>query len=382
MSELLQVAAALTRAADQNQVSVLATVVRTEGSTYRRIGARLVALPDGSHVGGVSAGCIENDVLLRAERVRAAGAVELMTYDTRSPDDLIWGFGAGCGGLSELLLEPLDPGQALVKAERLRTAAEWRRPGVLVTVIHATGVALSRGDQAILPHATARLTGFDEVVPPFRTMVEATAREMLRALSSAAVHHVWGNQELDLSYQVRFPRVRLCVCGAGPDAAPLVAMARLLGWHVSLIDHRPAMLSPDQWPGLDCTLVRSPADIAIAVERADSDAAVVMNHHYERDLEFLAAWLGSAVPFIGMLGPRQRTQLMLARLSAMDLALDGAEQRIRSPVGLDLGGETAEEIALSIVAEIKASIAGRGGGSLRDVRAPIHDRERRLEAVR
>jgi xanthine/CO dehydrogenase XdhC/CoxF family maturation factor len=118
------------------------------------------------------------------------------------------------------------------------------------------------------------------------------------------------------------------------------------------------------------------------LERASPDAAVVMNHHYERDLESLAACLDSAVPFIGVLGPRHRTGLMLDRLHARGVALQGAEQRIHAPVGLDLGGETAEEIALSIVAEIKASVAGRTGGALRNREAPIHHGEqRRLEAV-
>jgi xanthine/CO dehydrogenase XdhC/CoxF family maturation factor len=382
MSELLQVAAALSRAALDGQVSVLATVVRTEGSTYRRIGARLLILPDGSHVGAVSAGCIETDVLLRADALRTAGTAELITYDTRSSDDLVWGFGAGCGGMTQLLLEPLKPQQALSKAEWFLTIAEARRPSILATVVGATGVALQPGEQALLPHAAGGLKGFDAIPTALRAMVEATARLTLRTRSSSAVHHLWSGRELDLSYEVRLPRVRLSVCGAGPGAAPLVTMAKLLGWQVTLIDHRPAMLSAELWPGVDCITLSSTADIGAALERASPDAAVVMNHHYERDLESLAACLDSAVPFIGVLGPRHRTGLMLDRLHARGVALQGAEQRIHAPVGLDLGGETAEEIALSIVAEIKASVAGRTGGALRNREAPIHHGEqRRLEAV-
>jgi xanthine/CO dehydrogenase XdhC/CoxF family maturation factor len=284
--------------------------------------------------------------------------------------------------MTELLLEPLHPQQALAKAKSFRSIAEARRPGVLATVVKATGVALRPGDQALLPHAAARLRGFADIPTPLRAMVDATARLTLRTRSSSAVHHLWSGRELDLSYEVRLPRVRLAVCGAGPDAAPLVTMAKLLGWQVTLIDHRPAMLSAELWPGVDCILIGSRADVAVAVEQANSDAAVVMNHHYEHDLECLAAWLDSSVPFIGVLGPRHRTQLMLAQLDARGIALDGAERRIHSPVGLDLGGETAEEIALSIVAEIKAEVAGRSGEALRDRDAPIHHGDkRRLEAV-
>jgi len=376
MSELLQVAAALTRAAGEGQVSVLATVVRTEGSTYRRIGARLVALPDGSHVGVVSAGCMESDVVLRAAGVRSSGAVELMSYDTRSPEDLLWGSGSGCGGMTELLLEPLDPELALAKAERFRMVAGSRRRGVLATVIRAVGFALRSGDQAVLPHATASLMGFDDAPAPLQAIVQATARHQLSAGTSVAVHHVWGKQDLDIAYEVCAPPIRICVCGASPDAAPLVALAKWVGWQVMLIDHRPALLSPERWPEVNCLLVRSPDDVSAAVRSVACDAAVIMNHHYERDLNFLAAWLGSDVPYIGMLGPRRRTAEMLVTLASRAVPLDRVEHRIHAPVGLDLGGETAEEVGLAIIAEVRASVAGRGGGPLRNRHAPIHARDK------
>jgi xanthine dehydrogenase accessory factor len=374
MSELLQVATALTRAAGQGQVSVLATVVRTKGSTYRRIGARLVALPDGSHVGSVSAGCMEADIALRAAGVRSSGTMELMTYDTRSPEDMIWGSGSGCGGVTELMLEPLDPEQALAKARCLRAVAESTRRGVLATVIRASGLPLRPGDQAVLPHAAANLVGFEHAPAPLRAIVRSKACHQLRAGSSMAVPHVWREHTLDIAYEVWSPRIRLCVCGAGPGAAPLVAIAKWLGWQVNLIDHRPAVLSREQWPEVHCTLVASADAVIAAVRRIDCDAAVIMNHHYERDLHFLGAWLGSDVPFIGILGPRRRTAQMLATLAGSEVPLDRVYRRIHAPVGLDLGGETTEEIALSIVAEIRASVAGRGGGPLRDRQAPIHTR--------
>jgi xanthine dehydrogenase accessory factor len=375
MSELLQVASALTRAAGEGQVSVLATVVRTEGSTYRRIGARLVVMPDGSHVGAVSAGCMEADIVVRGAGIRSSGTAELMTYDTRSPEDMIWGSGSGCGGVTELLMEPLEPEMALAKAERFRMVAESRRRVVLATVIRVTGLPLGAGDQAVLPHLTARLEGFDDAPGPLRRIVQATACHQLRAGSSTAVPHVWGEHALDIAYEVCSPRIRVCVCGAGPDAAPLVAMVRWMGWQVSLIDHRPAVLSPERWPEVDCTLVRSTEEMITAVRSIECDAAVIMNHHYERDLRFLGAWLASDVPFIGILGPRRRTAQMLDTLAGSEVPLNRVEHRIHAPVGLDLGGETVEEIALSIIAEIKASAAGRVGGPLGDRHGPIHARE-------
>ena len=304
MSELLQVATSLERAAARGQVSVLATVVRTEGSTYRRLGARLLAFPDGSHVGAVSAGCIETDVLLRAERVRPRGQVELVTYDTRSPEDLVWGSGTGCGGRSELLLEPLDPEQAAAKAGRLRDIADLRGRSVLATVFRASGLPLMPGHQAVLPHAGQGLIGFDELPAHFRAEIEATARHQLGLRSSSALLHTWADQELDIAYEVRSARVRLCVCGAGPDAVPLVALATSLGWQVTLIDPRRARLFGHSWPEAERILLQTTADAEAAVERADCDAAVVMSHGYERDLVQVKALLAAGVAYIGVVGPR------------------------------------------------------------------------------
>ena len=368
MSELLQVASALTRASRQKEVSVLATVVRTRGSTYRRIGARLVAFADGSHVGSVSAGCIETDVLLRAERVRSTGAVELVTYETSAPEDLIWGSGSACGGMSQLLLEPLDSERAAARAERLRYVAQLRAWSTLATVIRASGVPVQAGDQAVLPQAGARLTGFDELRPQARVAIEATARHQLRVRSSTAELHAWTDTELEIAYEVRSPRVRFCVCGAGPDAVPLVSIAKLMGWQVTVIDHRPGMLSPERWPGVERILLSSAGEAALAVERADCDAAVVMSHNYEQDVIQLGALLAAGVPYIGVLGPHRRTGRMVKELGASEA--DAA--RLHAPVGLDIGAETAEEIALAIVAEVQAVTARCPGTPLRGRSGAVH----------
>lgn len=368
MSELLQVACALVRACHDQEVRVLATVVRTEGSTYRRIGARLVAFPDGSHVGSVSAGCIESDVLLRAERVRCAGVAELVTYDSRAPEDLIWGSGTACGGRSQLLLEPLDPAHAAAKAERLRYVAQLRDVSALATVIRASGVRLQAGDQALLPHADGLLSGFDALPAQARAAVEATARHRIRVRSPSAELHAWADKELEIAYEVRSPRVRVCVCGAGRDAIPLVALAKSIGWRVTLIDHRPAILFSGEWPEAERILVHSPADAATAVRRADGDAAVVMSHAYEWDLVYVRALLAAGLPYVGVLGPRHRADRLVEALGVNDA--DAA--RLHAPVGLDIGAETPEEIALAVAAEVQAAMTGRRGGPLRDRPGAIH----------
>jgi xanthine dehydrogenase accessory factor len=372
MSELLEVAEGLTRAALAAQTCVLTTVLRTQGSTYRRIGARMVVLADGSHVGAVSAGCLEADVVLRAATVRVSGRPEVVTYDTRSSDELIWGFGLGCGGLIELLLQPLDPERAMAKAEGLRIMAELRHRTVLATVIRAASDAIKPGDEAMLDE-TAILRGFDGLDSQSRALVHRTAQQVLQSGCSGAERHILSGYEVDVGYEVLSPLVRFSVCGAGPDAIAVVAAARRLGWQVTLMDHRPIVIAGEQWPEVDRVVVPSLDAIAAAVADTECNAALVMNHHYERDLEFLASWIGTGVPYIGMLGPRQRTEQMLATLESSGMGPDqAARRRIRAPAGLNIGAETPEEIALAIVGEVQAVHVGRGGGFLSSHDGSIH----------
>jgi xanthine/CO dehydrogenase XdhC/CoxF family maturation factor len=295
-----------------------------------------------------------------------------VTYDTRSADDLIWGFGLGCGGLTELLLEPLDPEAALAKAERFRGIAASRERMVLATVIRTSGDAVTPGDQAMLDERGI-LRGFEGLDPSSRAIVHRTASGRLEAGSAEAARHTLNGHEVDIAYEIRLPTVRLGVCGAGPDAIPVVAAAQRLGWHVTLMDHRPTLIAQEQWPAVERTVVPSVEAIPGAVARIDCDAVVVMNHHYDRDLEYLAAWVGTSVPYIGVLGPRQRSEQMLATLESRGVELDEAtRQRIRAPVGLDIGAETPEEVALAIVGEIQAVHAERRGGFLSTHGGPIH----------
>jgi xanthine dehydrogenase accessory factor len=371
MSELARVAAALIESARSGETSVLATVVRTEGSTYRRIGARLVVLPDGVRTGTVSAGCVEQEILACVADVRAAGSPAVMTYDTRSPDDLVWGFGLGCGGMVDVMLEPLTPEQATAKAARLAFIASARQRTVLATVVRApASLSIRAGDQAVLMDTTSSLDGLDCAL---RADFQRAARGAWRRGRSAVVQHTWEGESIDVVYEVIAPRVRLAVCGAGIDAVPVVAAAKQLGWHVTLIDDRPAMADAHRWPDADRIIVPRPTAIAESVAEADSEAAIIMSHNFERDVDFLQGWLDTTAGYIGVMGPHHRLHAMLAALSARDVRVDAlARERIRGPVGLDLGAETPEEIALAIVAEVQAVHAGRTAGFLALRAGSIH----------
>ncbi|HVU23963.1 MAG TPA: XdhC/CoxI family protein [Opitutus sp.] len=312
--------------------AVLATLVTVEGSSYRRPGARLLLTADGVRLGSISGGCLEEDVLVRARRVAATGRPELALYDTTTENDLVWGVGLGCHGVVQVLLEklPPEPRWVGVLAANLRA----HRPTTLVvTWRSADSSRLGTGLQAEPAKGTNAGVFVDHVPPP----------------------------------------VALVIFGAGDDAQPLARFAKDLGWHVTIADPRPDFATAERFPGADA-LVIAPADQLVGRVAPPPDAlAVVMTHHYVHDVPLLRDLIAGSFPYVGLLGPRQRAERILADLEHDGVVLS-AERRtcLHAPVGLDLGANTPEEVALSIIAEMRAALAARDGRPLRERRAPIH----------
>ena len=395
MTDIGWIADALADARDRDTSVVLASVVRTEGSTYRRAGARLLVGADGATRGVVSGGCLEPDLALRAGEVLAGGAPALVTYDTRAGDDVVWGLGLGCNGRVDVLLEPLV-GQALARAAALYVRCrDLDGPAVLSTVFAAPAGAGAQpgdrvlvpaaGDDATVPHATAMAgDGAPDAMPrSLRDVLARDARAALRSGRSTVARYGVGiavgrpnaappaDCAVEVLHEVLRPPIALLVCGAGPDAGPLVRAAAALGWRVTVADDRPGHARPARFPEA-AGLVLDPAAPATARGRGRRAparaAAVVMTHHYARDRAHLAALLATDVAYVGVLGPRRRTARLLADLGAPE-----AMPRLHAPVGLDLGAETPEEIALAIVAEVAAAVNGRPAAPLRARAGGIHD---------
>jgi xanthine dehydrogenase accessory factor len=310
---------------------VLATLVAVEGSSYRRAGARALFEADGSRLGSISGGCLEEDIQVRARAVAASGRAELATYDTTSENDLVWGTGAGCHGVVRVLLErlPERPAWALRLAENLRAG----RPTELAVVWRAEGGG---------------------------ALGTALAGEMA-ADGAAAVFR-----------QTVAPPPALALFGAGDDAQPLARGAAELGWRVTVADPRPAFATAARFPG--AALVVAPAAELVARVGPPADGlAVVMTHHYVHDVPVLRELLARPLAYLGLLGPRQRADRILADLAAGGLPVTPAMRaRLHAPVGLDLGADGPEEVALSILAEIRAALSGRDGRPLRQRTRPIH----------
>ncbi len=371
MNDLKRIAEALARAPEGLPV-VLATVVRVEGSTYRRPGARLLVSEERWLAGGVSGGCVERDLLKRAF-FRTEGAPALVEYDSRADEDAGWALALGCNGLVELFLERVRPGAAVHPVD---TPVRWQRAGkagVLATVVRAPAGRPAGARLAL--DAEGRVTA-DPLEARLRERLEGDARAALAERRSAVreIPAEGGDALVFLEYLP--PPLQLAVFGEGYDVPPLCALGVALGWDTTLVASRRTLAGAGSAPRCDELVVCHPEEVAARVVLRPGAAAVVMTHDLEHDLAILGALLDSPAAYIGVLGPRRRTERLLARLEAARGPIPAeVRARVHGPAGLDLGADGPEEIALSIAAEITAVAAGRRGGLLRDQAGPIHPRE-------
>ncbi len=371
MSEITDVLAAIESLSAKGERMALATIVAVRGSTYRRPGARLLVPEDGAPIGNLSGGCLEADVADVARVVMEEGRPRLAGWDLTADDDAVWGLGLGCNGAIEVFIEPAE--KAAEVAGALRLALQEERPISVVTVLESGREGVEAGARVVVrPDGSVDGSlGDDEV----HDAAVTAARERL-AVERSEIRTLPGGVRAFV--EVLEPPLRLLVCGAGHDAAPLVRAAAGLGWSPVVVDDRPGFLNAERFPeAAGFVAVEAPEKVAVEAPIDDRTFTVVMTHNFLRDKEYLRALLGSPAAYIGMLGPGARTQRLLMELADEGIDLTSDDRvRIHGPAGLDVGAEGPEEIAESIVAEIVAVKRGRSGGFLKERPGPIHDRPR------
>lgn len=304
---------------------VLATIVATHGSTYRKAGAQMLFAAGNQSSGMLSGGCVEADLAAHAERVLATGRPVLFKYDGRLDNDALWGLDSGCPGAMDVWLCRIGPDTAWEPFASVEDALAAHRRVAYGLVLESTAGGL----------------------PPGAVVAPLPAEPCVRRDTSMFVAAV-------------APPPRILVCGAGDDAMPLASYAATLGWSVTVVDRRPAFLAANRFPP-SARLVGCTADsLSEAVVLDDFDAAVVMNHRLAVDRSMLYQLAGSHVPFIGLLGPPSRRDAVLERLGPIAQRLEG---RLRAPVGLNLGGRDEAAVALSIAAELVTYFAHRAADS-------------------
>jgi xanthine/CO dehydrogenase XdhC/CoxF family maturation factor len=333
----------------------------------------MLVTDDGQLTGAISGGCLEGDARQRARRTIQQGRPTLITYDSTDPDDdLQFGSALGCQGVVQILLEPLDfqnPDNPMELLRRWATGPE--EMGVLATIYSMESQEAAQVGHRLLLTASGRLEGTIAVETEGYEAILADARAVLLAGQPATRRYAVGAGNMGVSLEILRPPVRLTVYGAGNDVQPLVRLAAGLGWRVSVVDGRPAQAQARRFPEAETVWVL-PLE-QVPHQPATDGFVLLMTHNYYYDLAVLRHLLPGPPRYIGLLGPRKKYERLLTDLQQdFPEAAQRLAGRVYSPVGLNLGAETPEEIALSVVAEIQAVLAGRPAGFLRDSPHPIH----------
>ncbi|MBC7971756.1 MAG: XdhC family protein [Verrucomicrobia bacterium] len=374
MKELQTILKVFEQSRNAGQRSAIATVVKTMGSVYRRPGARMLLTETGEMVGAISGGCLESDVFERAKPLLWQNSKPIVVqYDTTANDDLVWGMGMGCNGVVQVLVESLHTESARKQLEFIADCFQQKAAGAIATIFHIEGnVDTQIADRLLLKPDNTVVNHIAD--PQLATRLLPDTYGVLAEGKTQVISYQLDHGFVEALIEVIQPPVPLLLFGAGYDAIPVVQLAKQLGWHVTVIDHRPTYATRDRFPQADEIILCRPNELEAHLMLHSRTIAVVMTHHYQHDQTLLRSLLPSPIHYLGVLGPKQRTQQLLEDLHVEGFALTNVQrQRLYHPIGLDLGAETPEEIALAIVAEIQAVLTNHTGGMLRDRHAPIHD---------
>lgn len=332
------------------QVSVYAT----EGSTYSKTGALMLIDADGVYRGMLSGGCLEGDLAIRAGVVIESGATQDVTYDL-SGDDELWGLGVGCDGLMRMFLQPLTVANDYAPFASIARTLRGDTATAVATVVRSASSHAAPGATAVATSANREAYGVRGAAADALLRVAADqlgeGRSALRSLDL-------DGHAVEILCSVVRPPPRVLLLGAGHDVEPLVRFCDELGWRATVVDHRPAYIDGNDFAGADACHCFPVEELSRRIELERFDAAVVMSHHLASDRAYLRQLAATGIPYIGLLGPGQRRERLLADLGDTAASL---EDRLHGPAGLDLGGRGPEPIALSIAAELQLHLARLSG---------------------
>ncbi len=337
--------------ATEGRKLVLGTVYETQGSTYSKAGQHIIIADNGDYQGLVSGGCLEGDLAEHAAQVIADGQARSLTYDLRDEADEVWGLGIGCNGLLRILLQRLEPDNNYQPFRAITELQRRGESGIAAVIVASDDPQLEIG---------ASLLKTERETKTWR-MPEEQAAEVLKHCDQLAVNDPNAFKQLLGSYEALCASVRplpqLLILGAGPDALPVLRIAHELGWLVTLADHRPAYLGNPEFGLADTQVESLPEQIASQVNLDDYNAAIVMSHHLDSDRSYLHQLAACRIPYIGLLGPRLRRERLIKELGQQGARI---APRLHGPIGLDIGADSPESIALAILAEIHKTLANGG----------------------
>ncbi|WDF55651.1 XdhC family protein [Mucilaginibacter sp. KACC 22063] len=370
MKELQDIVRAFEQARLANKQAALATVVHVEGSSYRRSGARMLVTEDGQLTGAISGGCLEGDTLRKARLVIMQQQPMLVTYDTTDDDDAKLGVGLGCNGIIHVLIEPINTADDYHPIKLFQLFLNKREPVVLITIFNIVNRHAPQHGTCMLIEQQGVAYGFIPV-KDLESDIKTTADQLLAGNETSSKSYLTDG-EYQCFVELLQPALSLVIVGAGNDAIPLMQIAKVLGWQITIADGRANYISTERFPLADRLLVARPNEVVDQLSVDKRTVFMLMTHNYNYDSALLADLLSLDVPYIGVLGPKKRLVRMLDEISA-ELS-ENIPTQLHGPAGLDIGSENAEEIALAIVAEIQSVINKRDGLSLKR-KVFVHMRE-------
>ncbi|MDB5211722.1 MAG: pucA [Sediminibacterium sp.] len=366
MKEVNDIVRSFHTAQQQGIKTALATVVKVEGSSYRQAGARMLVTETGQLTGAISGGCLEGDALRRALLAIEQQQNKLVTYDTSNEDDIEFGVQLGCNGIVHILFEPIKSAEADNPIVLLEQLLKQREKAVVVTIFSLNRMQEQVGTRMLFRE-------HNELIQDPAVALKQDVAAAFENGRSAVTQFLFNGQTVEVLIDFIPPPVKLIIAGAGNDVQPLVEMASLLGWDTVVADGRKTHATSKRFPKATEVLVAKPGALAEAIVADRYTMVLLMTHNYNYDLELLKLLLDKDLPYIGILGPKKKFERMLGDLSKMNVIITEAQMNnIYAPIGHDIGAETAEEIAVSIIAEIKAVLTGRKGASLKFKEGKIH----------
>ncbi|MHC5613983.1 MAG: XdhC family protein [Nostoc sp.] len=372
MNELEAILEGFELSQNSGEITFLATVVKTQGSTYRRPGAKMLITNTGRMIGTISAGCLENDVFEHTQQRMSEGEPIVVTYDNTASEDILWGFGLGCNGIVQVLIERVERESTANAIAFTQECFHKKHLGIIATVFAFEGaVKVKLGSRLLLYPNGKIITDIKDpnLIP---SLIADTQAALANQKSSVSNYQLpLGSAEVFI--EVIQPPTPLVIFGAGYDAIPVAKFAQALGWDVTVVDCRANEATKARFPA-SCDVILSRREIVDKQVFIDEyTVAVVMTHNYLDDLEILKMLLSSPARYIGVLGPKLRTEKFLEDLHLQGIVYTTEQlKRLHGPIGIDIGADTPEGIAIAIIAEIQAVLTNRSGSFLRNRHQPIH----------
>ena len=351
---------------DGDRRAIVATIVRVEGSAYRRPGAKMLVNESGEGLGHITAGCLEDEVVELAADVLDSGETRIETYDLMEDDD-VWGLGVGCNGIIDVLVEPLD--------ESYRPVVEAVDANESIGVLTVLSGDATAGAKAYYRDGSLRT---DDRFPRWLAEAVDDAADALLADGGADSLTVDAEEnQAEVFVDTITPAPEFVIIGSGHDVGPVVELADRVDFRVRVVGFRGGVDVAERFPRADVTGTLRPGEIRSELDLDEDTYCVVMTHNFVDDRLTVDELLRSDVPYVGLMGPRERFEEMLEEFSEEGRTFDDEElNRLHTPIGLDLGGGDPYQIAHSIVAEVLAIRNGRTPHHLKERKGRIHDRTR------